>query len=209
MSLFLEEQQVNLKEVTVKIADLGSACWVVSEQSLYSSSHLHLSLVRLQTTLLPRQYKHFCEEIQTRQYRSLEVLLGSDYGPPADIWSVACMVRKLKANKHVVPMSGSGSTCYKTKKKTTEKQKHSKTKQCPDVGETSCLLLSGLRDGYWRLSVPAQRWPVLVAGGRFGAHSASLSCSTNCVAATQTSVSLSPQTTWPRSWSFWVKSHQM
>lgn len=42
------------------------------------------------------QYKHFCEEIQTRQYRSLEVLLGSEYGPPADIWSVACMVRKKK-----------------------------------------------------------------------------------------------------------------
>lgn len=40
MWLFLEEQQVNpesLKEVTVKIADLGSACWVVGERSLYSS----------------------------------------------------------------------------------------------------------------------------------------------------------------------------
>ncbi|XP_056241214.1 SRSF protein kinase 3 [Seriola aureovittata] len=66
-----EKKQVNpcsLKEVTVKIADLGSSCWV---------------------------YKHFCEEIQTRQYRSLEVLLGSDYGPPADIWSVACMAFEL------------------------------------------------------------------------------------------------------------------
>lgn len=38
------------------------------------------------------QYKHFCEKIQTQQYRALEVLLGSDYGPPADIWSLACMV---------------------------------------------------------------------------------------------------------------------
>ncbi|KAM3617649.1 uncharacterized protein V6R79_009258 [Siganus canaliculatus] len=56
------------KEITVKIADLGSSCWV---------------------------YKHFCEEIQTRQYRSLEVLLGSEYGPPADIWSVACMAFEL------------------------------------------------------------------------------------------------------------------
>ncbi|KAK1801639.1 hypothetical protein P4O66_022282 [Electrophorus voltai] len=54
--------------ISVKIADLGSSCWV---------------------------YKHFCEEIQTRQYRSLEVLLGSDYGPPADIWSVACMAFEL------------------------------------------------------------------------------------------------------------------
>uniref|UniRef100_A0A671KQN0 non-specific serine/threonine protein kinase n=1 Tax=Sinocyclocheilus anshuiensis TaxID=1608454 RepID=A0A671KQN0_9TELE len=55
----------NLDNITVKIADLGSSCWV---------------------------YKHFCQEIQTRQYRSLEVLLGSEYGPPADIWSVACLV---------------------------------------------------------------------------------------------------------------------
>ncbi|XP_054464606.1 SRSF protein kinase 3 [Anoplopoma fimbria] len=58
----------SLKEIKVKIADLGSSCWV---------------------------YKHFCEEIQTRQYRSLEVLLGSEYGPPADIWSVACMAFEL------------------------------------------------------------------------------------------------------------------
>ncbi|XP_072553430.1 SRSF protein kinase 3 [Salminus brasiliensis] len=57
-----------LVNISVKIADLGSSCWV---------------------------YKHFCEEIQTRQYRSLEVLLGSDYGPPADIWSVACMAFEL------------------------------------------------------------------------------------------------------------------
>ncbi|XP_037627450.1 SRSF protein kinase 3 [Sebastes umbrosus] len=66
-----ERDQVNpysLKEIRVKIADLGSSCWV---------------------------YKHFCEEIQTRQYRSLEVLLGSEYGPPADIWSVACMAFEL------------------------------------------------------------------------------------------------------------------
>ncbi|KAG7471987.1 hypothetical protein MATL_G00103780 [Megalops atlanticus] len=54
--------------ITVKIADLGSSCWV---------------------------YKHFSDEIQTRQYRSLEVLLGSEYGPPADIWSVACMAFEL------------------------------------------------------------------------------------------------------------------
>ncbi|KPP75165.1 hypothetical protein Z043_105609 [Scleropages formosus] len=57
-----------LEKITVKIADLGSSCWV---------------------------YKHFCDEIQTRQYRSLEVLLGAEYGPPADIWSVACMAFEL------------------------------------------------------------------------------------------------------------------
>uniref|UniRef100_A0AAV2LWG7 non-specific serine/threonine protein kinase n=1 Tax=Knipowitschia caucasica TaxID=637954 RepID=A0AAV2LWG7_KNICA len=58
----------SLKQIEVKIADLGSSCWV---------------------------YKHFCEEIQTRQYRSLEVLVGLDYGPPADVWSVACMAFEL------------------------------------------------------------------------------------------------------------------
>jgi len=39
------------------------------------------------------QHKHFTEDIQTRQYRSLEVLLGSGYSTPADVWSTACMVR--------------------------------------------------------------------------------------------------------------------
>ncbi|CAG6021075.1 unnamed protein product [Menidia menidia] len=52
-------------------------------------------LICLDEHLKEIAYKHFCEEIQTRQYRSLEVLLGSEYGPPADIWSVACMAFEL------------------------------------------------------------------------------------------------------------------
>jgi serine/threonine-protein kinase SRPK3 len=51
--------------ITVKIADLGNACWV---------DH------------------HFTNDIQTRQYRSPEVILGSRWGNSADIWSMACMV---------------------------------------------------------------------------------------------------------------------
>uniref|UniRef100_A0A8C5R7Q5 non-specific serine/threonine protein kinase n=1 Tax=Leptobrachium leishanense TaxID=445787 RepID=A0A8C5R7Q5_9ANUR len=54
----------NADMLGVKIADLGSACWT---------------------------YKPFSEEIQTQQYRALEVLLGSGYSTPADIWSTACM----------------------------------------------------------------------------------------------------------------------
>ena len=38
------------------------------------------------------QYHHFTDDIQTRQYRCLEVLIGSTYGTPADVWSTACMV---------------------------------------------------------------------------------------------------------------------
>jgi len=64
----------------VKIADLGNACWV---------SH------------------HFTEDIQTRQYRSLEVLIGSGYGPPADIWSLACMAFELATGDYLFePHSG-------------------------------------------------------------------------------------------------------
>jgi len=58
----------NADDIKVKIADLGNGCWV---------------------------NKHFTEDIQTRQYRCIEVLLGCGYGPPADIWSTACMTFEL------------------------------------------------------------------------------------------------------------------
>ncbi|KAM8793681.1 SRSF protein kinase 3 [Eudromia elegans] len=64
----------------VKIADLGNACWV---------------------------HRHFTEDIQTRQYRALEVLLGAPYGPPADIWSTACMAFELATGDYLFePHSG-------------------------------------------------------------------------------------------------------
>ncbi|XP_017078227.1 SRSF protein kinase 3 [Drosophila eugracilis] len=66
--------------VYVKIADLGNACWVD---------------------------RHFSEDIQTRQYRSLEVILGSGYDTSADIWSTACMVFELATGDYLFePHSG-------------------------------------------------------------------------------------------------------
>ncbi|XP_011196567.3 SRSF protein kinase 3 [Zeugodacus cucurbitae] len=64
----------------VKIADLGNACWVD---------------------------KHFTEDIQTRQYRSLEVILGAGYDTSADIWSTACMAFELATGDYLFePHSG-------------------------------------------------------------------------------------------------------
>lgn len=54
--------------ITVKIADLGNACWVD---------------------------RHFTNDIQTRQYRAPEVLLGSAWGASVDIWSMACLTFEL------------------------------------------------------------------------------------------------------------------
>jgi len=73
----VHEMSLNLE---VKIADLGNACW---------------------------EQHHFTEDIQTRQYRSLEVLLGAGYGPPADIWSCACMAFELATGDYLFePHSG-------------------------------------------------------------------------------------------------------
>ncbi|XP_023620558.1 SRSF protein kinase 1 isoform X3 [Myotis lucifugus] len=70
----------NAEKLQVKIADLGNACWV---------------------------HKHFTEDIQTRQYRSLEVLIGSGYSTPADIWSTACMAFELATGDYLFePHSG-------------------------------------------------------------------------------------------------------
>jgi serine/threonine protein kinase len=70
----------DLLKMPVKIADLGNACWT---------------------------YQHFSEDIQTRQYRCLEVLIGAGYGPPADIWSTACMAFELATGDYLFePHSG-------------------------------------------------------------------------------------------------------
>ena len=53
------------------------------------------------------QDHHFTEDIQTRQYRSLEVLLGAGYGPAADIWSTACMAFEMATGDYLFePHSG-------------------------------------------------------------------------------------------------------
>uniref|UniRef100_A0A8C6S4B8 non-specific serine/threonine protein kinase n=1 Tax=Neogobius melanostomus TaxID=47308 RepID=A0A8C6S4B8_9GOBI len=70
----------NADSIRVKIADLGNACWV---------------------------HKHFTEDIQTRQYRSIEVLIGAGYSTPADIWSTACMAFELATGDYLFePHSG-------------------------------------------------------------------------------------------------------
>ncbi|TDH14593.1 hypothetical protein EPR50_G00044000 [Perca flavescens] len=70
----------NADKILIKIADLGNACWV---------------------------HKHFTEDIQTCQYRSVEVLIGADYDTPADIWSTACMAFELATGDYLFdPQSG-------------------------------------------------------------------------------------------------------
>ena len=67
---------------------------------------------------VPFQHKHFTEDIQTRQYRSIEVLIGAGYSTPADIWSTACMVRTAVATffpvnaHHLSAHDGAASPVY-------------------------------------------------------------------------------------------------
>ncbi|CAM9021199.1 unnamed protein product [Wickerhamomyces anomalus] len=54
--------------INVKLADLGNACF---------------------------NNLHFTNDIQTRQYRAPEILLGHKWGCSTDIWSVACLIFEL------------------------------------------------------------------------------------------------------------------
>ncbi|NXE12420.1 SRPK kinase, partial [Lophotis ruficrista] len=67
-------EESDLMGIEVKIADLGSACWT---------------------------YKPFSKEIQTQPYRALEVLLGLDYGTPADIWSTGCLAFEMATGERL------------------------------------------------------------------------------------------------------------
>lgn len=69
-----------LDTISVKIADLGNACWV---------GH------------------HFTNDIQTRQYRSPEVILGAKWGASTDVWSMSAMVFELITGDYLFdPQSG-------------------------------------------------------------------------------------------------------
>lgn len=70
----------NINDIQIKIADFGNACWT---------------------------FKHFTDDIQTRQYRSPEVILGSTYNTSTDIWSLACIIFELLTGDYLFsPHSG-------------------------------------------------------------------------------------------------------
>lgn len=57
------------------------------------------------------QYHHFTEDIQTRQYRSVEVLLGAEYYCSTDIWSAACLTFELATGDYLFdPHAGKNYT---------------------------------------------------------------------------------------------------
>lgn len=90
----------NADQIAIKIADLGNACWVVSGRA--DPWSVGKVLFGVKGTRFPPppptpQNQHFTPDIQTCQYRSVEVLIGADYGTAADIWSTACMVSQLAA----------------------------------------------------------------------------------------------------------------
>lgn len=63
----------DLQTIKVKIIDVGNACWVS---------------------------EHFTNDLQTRQYRSPEVIIGAPWGASADVWSMSCMVSSLLDNAY-------------------------------------------------------------------------------------------------------------
>ncbi|VDB85883.1 unnamed protein product [Peniophora sp. CBMAI 1063] len=54
--------------------------------------------------------RHYTEDIQTRQYRSPEAILGrSDWGAAVDVWSAACVVFELLTAEYLFEPQGQGT----------------------------------------------------------------------------------------------------
>ncbi|KAJ7596625.1 kinase-like domain-containing protein [Mycena floridula] len=74
--------RLNLPPISIKIADLGNAT---------------------------PSNKHYTEDIQTRQYRAPEAILGrKDWDARADIWSVACVIFELLTAEYLFDPQGQG-----------------------------------------------------------------------------------------------------
>ena len=64
----------DLAGARAKVVDFGNACWLD---------------------------KRFTDDVQTRQYRCPEVVLGAKWGAPADVWSVACLLFELATGDYL------------------------------------------------------------------------------------------------------------
>lgn len=67
-TIYKPQSELAFSSSRVKIVDFGNACWTSN---------------------------HFTNDIQTRQYRAPEVIMGWGYDTKADIWSFACLVFEL------------------------------------------------------------------------------------------------------------------
>ncbi|RCK67763.1 Protein kinase dsk1 [Candida viswanathii] len=72
----------NSAEISIKIADFGNSAWV---------DH------------------HFTDNIQTRQYRSPEVILSLPWNSLADIWSIGCLIFELLTGDYLFDPRDGGS----------------------------------------------------------------------------------------------------
>ena len=75
--------QLETSKITVKIADLGNG------KHSYDIHLFPINFLLAQATWIEH---HFTDDIQTRQYRCPEVILGAKWGTSSDLWSVACIV---------------------------------------------------------------------------------------------------------------------
>lgn len=76
-----DELEPRLLGMGCKILDFGNACW---------------------------RDQHYSEDIQTRPYRSPEVILGAGYADSADMWSLGCMVWELVTGDYLFQPRGEG-----------------------------------------------------------------------------------------------------
>jgi len=61
-------KKINDVDINIKLCDMGNACYID---------------------------KHYSDVIQTREYRSPEVIIEGEYDESADLWSLACLVFEL------------------------------------------------------------------------------------------------------------------
>ena len=74
------DPQLTFESKQIKLVDFGNACWTSNQ---------------------------FTDDIQTRQYRAPEVILGCGYDTKADIWSCACLLFELATGDFLFDPHGS------------------------------------------------------------------------------------------------------
>jgi serine/threonine-protein kinase SRPK3 len=101
--IFLEDEEELDSDEVKSVGSIDSEETVTHSDKSFSDEYLDYNKIEIAIsdfgTILDKDYIELGETLQTRYYRSPEILLGCKYNQKIDVWSIGCMLYELVTDR--------------------------------------------------------------------------------------------------------------